>query len=376
MTRTLPLSIAIAWVLASSSVRAQEATVGPLKEGWEKVIPIPKPALGEGDRYVVSVKGGWLHVRRQTRAGVVDWHIVLARAVDPEPPVIVAPEGSPRFEVSCRGGRYFVREDLNILRSVREKKPNDRSWQGVEFAPDRYTSTGSAGSSDMPAWMEGWKNKDGIYVTTTAGPTKEQVDCLVRISPLDPKTEAGKRGGDGNGAVQKSHLRWNWYNYSSIYDDGEVMFSKRLLEALASFAPEVGDPAPPLVAQTVDGKPFDLKDYRGKYVLLDFWATWCMPCIAEFPHLEEAHKAAGQDSRFVLVSLSIDESVEAPRKFLSKRKLAWQQVWLGDNSRVAKDYGIEKIPATFLIGPDGKIVATGIRGEEIRRVVTRSLGKH
>jgi thiol-disulfide isomerase/thioredoxin len=375
MTRTLPLAFAIVWALAPSSVRAQDAPVGPLKEGWEKVVPIPMPELGEGDQYVVSVKGGWLHVRRQTEAGVTDWHIVLARAVAPEPPVIVAPEGSPRFEVSYRGGRYFVREDLNILRTVREKKPNDRTWQGVEFETDRYTSTSSAGSSDMPAWVEGWKNKDGVYVTTTAGPTKEQVDCLVRISPLDPKTEAGKRGGDGTGVVNKSPLRWYWYNSFSIYDDGEVMFAIRLLEARASFAPEVGDPAPPLVAQTIDGKPFDLKDYRGKYVLLDFWATWCTPCIAEFPRLEEVYKAAGQDGRFVLVSLSTDESVEAPRKFLSKRKLPWQQVHLGDNGQVAKDYGITTIPATFLIDPEGKIVATGIRGEEIRRVVVRSLGK-
>lgn len=349
--------------------------MGPLKEGWERVIPIPKPELGEGDRYVVSVKGGWLHVRRQTGAGVVDWHIVLARAVDPEPPEIVAPEGSPRFEVSCRGGRYFVREDLNILRSVREKKPNDRTWQGVEFAPERFTSAGSAGSPDMPAWVEGWKNKDGHYVTTTAGPTKEQVDCLVRISPLDPKTEAGKRGGEGCGAVHKSHLRWEWYNESSIYDDGEVMFAIRLLEARASFDLEVGDTAPPLQAQTIDGKPFDLEDHRGKYVLLDFWATWCKPCIAEFPRLKEAYEAAGQDARFVMISLSLDADIEAPRRFLAEEKLPWHQVYLGEENRVSKAYGLSSIPATFLIGPDGKILARGIRGEQVKKAVVRSLGK-
>ena len=121
-----------------------------------------------------------------------------------------------------------------------------------------------------------------------------------------------------------------------------------------------------------------LEDYRGKYVLLDYWATWCTPCIAEMPDLKEVYETFGKDGRLVMIGLSLDEEAHAPKKFVAERGIPWVQVSLGagSESSAAKNYGVQTIPATFLIGPDGKIIATGMRGKQIKEIVAKALSKN
>ena len=121
MIRTLTIALTATGLLAAGMARAQEPPERPFGEGWRRIIPIPMPELGEGDRYVVWVEGGWLQARRETAEGQTDWHVILAHAVDPVPPVVSVPTGTFRFEVSYRGGRYFVREDVGVLRCLRER---------------------------------------------------------------------------------------------------------------------------------------------------------------------------------------------------------------------------------------------------------------
>ncbi len=80
----------------------------------------------------------------------------------------------------------------------------------------------------------------------------------------------------------------------------------------------VGDAAPELKSTTLDGKPFDLASLRGKWVLLDFWGTWCSFCIAEEPTYRDAFEGWGADGRLTMVSLAVDDTPEAVREHLKK----------------------------------------------------------
>ncbi len=138
----------------------------------------------------------------------------------------------------------------------------------------------------------------------------------------------------------------------------------------------LGDAAPLFEVKTVDGTPLRLADYRGKVVLLDFWATWCGPCVAETPYLKATYKKFGGLDRFAIIGLSLDNDPSAPKAFAAKEGVKWIQGFLGQWSKsdVAPKYGVEGIPAIFLIDADGRILAKDLRGEAIKEAVGAALG--
>ena len=152
-------------------------------------------------------------------------------------------------------------------------------------------------------------------------------------------------------------------------------FDLGVLDLTARHGLKAGKPAPDFTVKTLDGQPLKLADFKGKFLLLDFWATWCGPCVAETPYLKTAWDAFKNDPRFAMVSLSLDPEVAAPRKFAAKNDIGWTQGFLGDWSKsdVPERFGVEGIPAIFLIGPDGKIVARDLRGEAIKAAVAKAL---
>lgn len=135
--------------------------------------------------------------------------------------------------------------------------------------------------------------------------------------------------------------------------------------------------APEFTQADTSGKAVALHDFRGKYVLVDFWASWCGPCRQENPNVVNAYNQY-KDKNFTVLGVSLDRpgAKDAWLNAIHKDNLTWTQVsdlkfW---DNEVARQYGIRSIPQNFLIGPDGKIVAKNIRGEALSRKVAELTG--
>ena len=136
----------------------------------------------------------------------------------------------------------------------------------------------------------------------------------------------------------------------------------------------MGATAPDFTLPDTDGNPVSLSSFRGKYVLLDFWASWCPDCRRENPNLVAAYHRFKGDN-FAVLGVSLDRTREAWLKAIEKDKLEWVNVsdlkdW---NSEVAVRYAIRWIPTSYLISPDGKILAVGLEGEDLVRKLAEVL---
>ena len=148
--------------------------------------------------------------------------------------------------------------------------------------------------------------------------------------------------------------------------------AQRMLSRLAL---RPGKTPPDFTATTIEGKRVELANYRGKVVLLDFWATWCGPCIAELPNVEDVYEKYRKKG-FDIISISLDHEKQALRQFVDKRQIPWPQIYDKDRAaekQIASLYGVNAIPQMILIGRDGKIIDTRLRGDALERAVASAV---
>jgi len=158
--------------------------------------------------------------------------------------------------------------------------------------------------------------------------------------------------------------------------------AKTVAERKARPAPEAIKKAISFKAKTTEGEDVDFPaSYKGKLVVLDFWATWCGPCVAELPHLTAAYEKFHAKGLEVLgISLDQADAEKELAAFTKKKKMPWPQVYDGKfwQAEVAKLYHVDSIPRAFLVdGDSGDILATGesLRGLELEKTLEKTLGK-
>ena len=137
---------------------------------------------------------------------------------------------------------------------------------------------------------------------------------------------------------------------SAVSDDPDDTYAKELLKPGAS--------APDFTIGTPDGKSVRLSDFKGKYVVLDFWATWCPDCRADVPHLKEIHKAYASDS-VAFLSVSFDTDKDKWTSYIRDNGMDWahgSELKKWKETTVSSLYYVKWIPSIYLIGPDGKVI--------------------
>ena len=140
-----------------------------------------------------------------------------------------------------------------------------------------------------------------------------------------------------------------------------------------SHSEKIGKPAMDFQAVDLKGQELSLKKFRGQVVLLDFWATWCVPCKAEMPHLKKVYDKY-KDQKFEIIGISLDHGQAVLDSYIEKQDITWPQFL--DNGTVAKMYNVTGIPATFLIDGDGIVRKVQLRGNALETAVAELVKKN
>jgi peroxiredoxin len=135
----------------------------------------------------------------------------------------------------------------------------------------------------------------------------------------------------------------------------------------------IGSEAPDFTLLTKDGKEVKLSSFRGKFVLIDFWASWCQPCRRENPNSVKVYNQYNSKG-FEILGVSLDKDRDAWIKAVKDDGLAWAQV-IDTDGNVANKYNVNSIPSTFLLDKDGKIVAKNLRGDALNKQMEKLLSK-
>ncbi|WP_341837114.1 TlpA disulfide reductase family protein [Chitinophaga pollutisoli] len=202
---------------------------------------------------------------------------------------------------------------------------------------------------------------DGIrfYEELVADMVKRFPDAYASVDLMDLFTQSSIQPG----LVEPMY---NTLSRRMQHSEKVLRWKPRLDQAKQAMAGTVTAPA--FIINDIEGNPISLDSYKGSYVLVDFWASWCAPCRAENPNVMAAYEKF-RDKGFTVLGVSLDEDKGRWLKAISEDKLPWKQVcdFKAFKSEVKDLYDITSIPANVLVDPNGKIVGKDLRGEHLHQ---------
>ncbi|WEK19929.1 MAG: TlpA disulfide reductase family protein [Candidatus Pedobacter colombiensis] len=149
---------------------------------------------------------------------------------------------------------------------------------------------------------------------------------------------------------------------------------KEILDGIAQAAKIAdGQKTPDFAYPDLNGKKWGPKDFRGKYLIIDFWASWCGPCRQEIPHLKEVYKKY-KDKGLEILSVSVDAKPADWKKAMNEERMAWPQINAVESKPVMASYMFSGIPYLVVVDKDGKIVEKNVRGESLDKAMKKIFG--
>ena len=163
---------------------------------------------------------------------------------------------------------------------------------------------------------------------------------------------------------------------AALAQNGSQNKKERQAQTQPSAKLKVGSNAPALSVKTwVKGAPIS-KLENGKAYVVEFWATWCPPCVAELPNVLKAYEKYHAKG-FEIIGISLDKDEAALTSFIKKKNMPWPQYFdgLGWNNKLSGKYGVTSIPATYLLDGEGKIIGSDLRGDALDEAIAKALAK-
>ncbi len=220
--------------------------------------------------------------------------------------------------------------------------------------------------------QEQYKNESDAYLLNVANTSKDPIVSMFAITV--------------GGGINKDAIKNAVGGLTKRFPDNTTVtgfvkeFNGMLTQqekppAPAAGIPDVGSMAPDFTMNDVDGKPFSLSQLKGKYVLVDFWASWCGPCRGENPNVVKAYNKY-KDKNFTVLGVSLDEEKSKWLEAIQEDHLTWKHIsdLKGWSSAAVSLYGFDGIPYNVLIDPQGKIIAKELREDALEEMLSKTLG--